>query len=409
MIHRIASLSENSASSRMLLIFSFTIFFWTLFEGSFSYLVPIVITQSGYSKTFMGILIASASVFGAAFDLLLSKTFHNMHYRRMFLLMFIFCFIAPFLLLKNNPLFLYIAAMAFWGFYYDLSNYGESDFVGRTQNPKNHSKSSGIIWSFRALGYTLSPIIIGIVIANAIDFKPYLLMFLFISISFLFFLYLAYYSKESPNFLTIPANKKIKTFPELILWKKMGIQLLPVLLMTAFFWIVDAFFWTIGPLIPQTLNINKEFQGLFLTLYTIPPLFIGFIIGKITHKLGKKRTAQFGCLIASLLLSTFLVITNPYLILIIVFFASMFIALTIPALNGAYTDYISESSVYEKEIEALQDFSTNVGYIIGPIFAGFLADVTGNLHSFAFLGVFGIIITTLIMLISPRHITIKVN
>lgn len=100
---------------------------------------------------------------------------------------------------------------------------------------------------------------------------------------------------------------------------------------------------------------------------------------------------------------------NPILILCDVFIASFFVGFTIPAINGAYADYISESSNVEKEIEALSDFSTNIGYVIGPIIAGFLADRVGNAQTFSILGLSGMIIAIILILKTPKSINIDIQ
>jgi MFS family permease len=89
-----------------------------------------------------------------------------------------------------------------------------------------------------------------------------------------------------------------------------------------------------------------------------------------------------------------------------VFIAASLMAFSAPSLNGAYADYVIRTPQYETEIEALQDFFTNLGYIIGPILAGFLADKTGNLNSFGFLGLLGVFIIATSKAIMPAKIRV---
>ncbi len=67
---------------------------------------------------------------------------------------------------------------------------------------------------------------------------------------------------------------------------------------------------------------------------------------------------------------------------------------------------ISEAPKMQKEIEALEDFSGNIGYFIGPIVAGFLADRVGNGVTFTILGISGVLVGFLLMNITPKKITI---
>src|SRR6185437_6325405 len=193
------------------------------FDGSFSYMVPVVVTASGYSKTLMGIILASSSVFGACFDYFLSRFFHNTHFRRVYLLMFIFCFLCPALLVKGYSVWVFFTAMAFWGFYYDLSNFGNLDFVSRKSSPEEHSQSFGIIWVFRALGYTIAPLFIGAVVGTTITQTPYVFMWGVISISAVIFVLLLIITKKQKNeYIAERKTRKPQSLSEIFLWKKIG-------------------------------------------------------------------------------------------------------------------------------------------------------------------------------------------
>jgi MFS family permease len=85
----------------------------------------------------------------------------------------------------------------------------------------------------------------------------------------------------------------------------------------------------------------------------------------------------------------------------------MFLSLALPAINGAYADFIQEKKKYGEEVETLTDLYTNLGYIVGPISAGFLADILGNAASISSVGIFGIVVAIILMLTTPRHIEIR--
>ncbi len=385
------------------------IFFWALFDSSFMYMAPLVITQSGYTNTFMGLILGSSSLFGALFDVLLSKYLKNTNYRRIYLVMILVCFLCPALLMQGQPIFVYITAMALWGLYYDLFNFGNLDYVSRSFPKEEHAQGFGILWIGRALGYTIAPLLVGSLVIYTIDFKPYILMWFFITGSALLFTLLLFRTKKH-QYEYIPSTENkilLKKLPELLLWKKLGKLLFPVLILTTFFWVYEAFFWTLGPLMTAYFESAGILGGLFLTLYTLPMLVVGFLVGRATTRFGKKKTALLSLFLSSCILCGFFIFQNPFMILILVLFASSCVAFTMPSLSGAYADYVEEAPHYEKEIEALQDFATNIGYIIGPILAGLLSDLVGNLTSFSYLGIAGILIVLFVTFTSPKHITIK--
>lgn len=90
-----------------------------------------------------------------------------------------------------------------------------------------------------------------------------------------------------------------------------------------------------------------------------------------------------------------------------VFGASFFISMAWPAIQGAYADYISETPSHEKEIAGLQDFFTNIGYVLGPMSAGFIADNLGGQGAFSFLGVIGMGVAAILFLVTPRKINVN--
>ena len=100
-------------------------------------------------------------------------------------------------------------------------------------------------------------------------------------------------------------------------------------------------------------------------------------------------------------------LSSPILILITIFICSFLVSLAWPAVRAAYADYISETESVEKEIEGLADFFTNLGYVIGPILAGFLADQFGEARTFSILGLITVITTLVIIQVTPKEINVK--
>ena len=133
------------------------------------------------------------------------------------------------------------------------------------------------------------------------------------------------------------------------------------------------------------------------------------MVGGLTRKLGKKKTAFGGLLFGSLILSFFMLIKNPIGIIALTFTSSCFISLSWPAISGAYADYISETPSVEGEVEALEDFAFNLAYVLGPFFAGVLADLCGIAASFTILGIFGAVISLLLFGTAKREIKIDID
>ncbi len=413
--HLVLHLKTHGIQKRKgLYLLGIVILFWALFDGIMTYIVPIVITDSGMSKTLMGIILGTSSIAGALFDFIACKLFHNTVYKRLFLAMFVICFSFPFILFKAQSFLMFVIAVGLWGVYYDLKSIGIFSYVGRFTPREEHSESFGVLQVFSALGYVIAPLIVGFLIADSLNWQPFVLSWIFLTLSVVFFVILMTQTRKERDYtLTgdIPASseKKMSVWSEVLFWGKVGRILFPVLLLTFFLNIVDSFFWVLGPLVAEGLSGIHEFSGLFMTMYALPPLLVGWIVGSFTRRYGKKRTAFVSLLCGSVFLMLFSFIYNPYLLMFDVFVVSMFLSMAFPSINGAYADYISETGEYEREIEGLEDFYYNLGYVVGPMTAGFLADQLGNGNTFSLIGLFGAVASLVLIFVTPKSIDVRVR
>jgi MFS family permease len=384
------------------------IMFWSIFDGLLTYVTPLVLTEAGFSETVMGIIIGTSSIAGALFDFLLCRIFKKSSFRRIFLTLFLICAVYPIILWQAKSFWVFIAAMILWGIYYDLYNFGSLDFIGNYTDKKEHASSAGVLQVFKSLGYLLAPILAGFAIGASVGWEPFALSWVFLFMAFVFFVILLRLTKKKTERECdelMCENLEIKR--EFHLWEKTSSLLKPVLIITFLISTYDAFFWTIGPIFAQSFHGMGNFEGLFLTAYELPALIIGWFIGRATMKLGKKRTAFIAFGIGSLILSTLPLISSPFILIGMIFTASLFLSMAIPAINGTYADYIAEAPKAEKEIEGVSDFSNNIGYVIGPIAAGALADASNNSIAFSILSIFGLIMVTILFKITPREINVS--
>ncbi len=106
-------------------------------------------TEHGFSKTYMGFIVGSSSIFGALFDIAAIKILPSMQYRRVFMMMFAVCLIYPFVLFGAKTISIYILAMALWGIYYDLKNFGLFDFIAQNTSHEHLNKIAAYANSVR--------------------------------------------------------------------------------------------------------------------------------------------------------------------------------------------------------------------------------------------------------------------
>lgn len=403
-------LTKLSPGRRLLYIFSLFIFFWSIFDGVISFLAPILIVQRGFSNTEMGLIIAFSSVAGALIDFVLIKLLRHANYLRIFLLILAISFVFPFVLWSANHLFVYLLAMVIWGLYYDLYTFGTYDFVSHNSiSFSEHSSSFGVIELFRSLAGLLAPLFAAYLVVDLVDFSALSSSLFFLTIAAVFYLLIFSLSPLHHFHTPVPHSRSLRYLTELKVWRGVGRVLLPVLVFMVTLYIFDATFWTIGPLFSQHFPEFPHFGGVFMTLYNLPTLFTVWHLDSITSRFGKKRTAFVSFIFASLFLIPLGYLRSPFLVLFFTFLSAVAASFTWPAIEGAVADYVSESPSYGAEIEGLVDLTSNIGYIIGPITAGVLADKIGISHAFSWLGIFVIVVTSIVLLTTPRHIRVVLH
>ena len=55
----------------------------------------------------------------------------------------------------------------------------------------------------------------------------------------------------------------------------------------------------------------------------------------------------------------------------------------------------------------MEDFYANLGYIVGPVLAGLLADWLGNAMTFSVLGFAGVVLAIVLLAITPASIRVR--
>lgn len=393
---------------------SLMVFFFVLFDGILTYIAPIIIVDRGISPSIMGIIIGSSSVSGMFFDLLICRILRDTHYRRMFFIMFALALTYPFVLFNSSGVVMYLIAMAIWGFYYDLYNLGSLDLVSRTTEANARASTFGVLQVFNGLGYLIAPVFASLILVAARpDEYMNTVLWIFLGVAFTFYLGLiSLHIKEHHAPMELPPRTAFGLLTELSLWREIGYILLPVLLLTLILNFIDAVFWTIGPLFSEAIGAGNGVEGgAFMVAFALPPLLVGWVVGRLSGWTGKKRLANIGLLIGSLILTLvgFIETSAPGILIAICFMSSFFISLSWPSVSGAYADYISETPGYEKEIATLQDAFTNLGNIIGPIVAGFSAEFLGYGITFSCLGVIGVVASVVLLRVTPRSITVTIQ
>ena len=392
----------KGGTGSVLYLFGLMIFFWAIFDGIMGFVAPLLISQHGISDTMLGIIIGTSSVAGVTFDLILTNFLPNTNFRRIFTAMFLLTVLFPIIIWMSTSVALFIVGMFIWGIYYDFYRVGTYDFISRHSPRRSRASSFGVVTSLAALGYLLAPLIAGFLMPESVTAQPFIAAYVFLGIAAVFYMLLLTTTKDDTPKSTALAS--INVLREIRIWMHLSRRLMPVLLVSLSLNVVAAFFWTIGPLFATTLKDLGPFEGLFLSSYLFPALVVGWFVGHITERFGQKRTAIASLFFGSLILFSIGFVHSAYIIIAVSLVSSFFFALAVPAMSGAFADYVAEARPIATEITTMEDAFTNMGYVVGPVAAGFVSTFIGYQYAFAALGAYGVVIAMIIWFVTPRHI-----
>lgn len=402
----IKRVGDRKSKARLFYLALLMIFFFCLFDGILSNMVPLIMTERGLPESLMGLVIGLSSLFGLLFDFVLCRWLRGVHYRWVYWMMLVAAAAFAWLVWKSETVFWFVVAMALWGLYYNFLNISNIDLVADTHLKDKYSSGFGLMRVFVGLGYMLATVVAGFFIGETID-KGYIdWVWFFLLVSLVMFLMLVGEKSDHHQEVNLVELEKLSFRKELQLWWMIGRKIYPVLIVTFLINIVDAFFWVIGPLLVRDLSDKGGWGYLFITVYSIPLLITGWFVGKLTRAWGKKRTSMLALLAGFVGMSLFYFLSDSLWLVIGSFVVSFVMSFAWPAITGALGDYVEENPFLSREIEAMQDSFTNLGFFVGPVVAGLAAEYFGHLGAFSILGVIGLIFVVILIVITPKSIVL---
>ena len=141
-----------------------------------------------------------------------------------------------------------------------------------------------------------------------------------------------------------------------------------------------------------------------MPFYTLPSLFMGFVVAKWGIYSGKKKLSE----IFLLLSGVFLVLLSlseaiPWQ-LTCVLISSMLLSTAFPLTDAVYSDIVARMGRERKHLIGLSRSTISIAYIVGPVFAGFIAGIAGERLTFSLVGVIVIAVSAILLFTTPRKL-----
>jgi len=381
---------------------SLTLFFVMFADAIVSFWVPNLLEDTFKSSVMMGLIVSFQSVVGLGADLIFPTLLRTATVKR-FVVWGIVASICTSLVLLGSTfrpwVAVFLIAMTFWGVYYEFLGFAKHQFVADAVPIKDRAGAWGILGVFTNLAYFLGPLVGVWLLLRDVRAPSYTAIFLaLISLTILF---LSGKTHDRPMSVNI---REVNLLAELDHWRVLFAKVWPIVVLSLFLGFIDATFWTIGAVLSVRLAEKSFLGGLFLPLYALPSLFIGFVVVKWGIYTGKKKMAETFLLASGIFLGAIAVSGNVIWLLVMVLLSSIMLAIAYPLTDGVYSDIVARMGRERKHLIGLNSSVINLSYIVAPIAVGLIASKIGERMTFSALGGATIIIAILLLIVTPRKL-----
>jgi MFS family permease len=399
-------------SNTKLIAFYVPVAFLLYADTVLAYLFPIVSERLAGSNASVGVLMAVSAVTALILDVILPRFLAGRSWSRGFIVGIASSFLVPVLMyigvqLESFPI-LILASVAL-GLYFELFIFGVGEFIARKEKKQHFTRDWNILSAVWGIGSITGPIVASLLLTLPLLYASVsiLIMQFVAMVTAIVLLYV--FVPERKSFRKVEAgpdaeqeSKKASIWQEVKIWRLLNERIWPAVGVTLVFALIDASFWTLAGLFGEEVFGSIGLGWLVIFAYGLPDVLTALIYGKLNITTRKKHYSHL-----SLLFGAFLLVCVPFLqnlsflVLFLITAASIL-------LNGAnilnlavYSDLQTRAGQIGTRIGGISRASFSMGYIVGPIIGGLLADSIGYWLTFGAFGVMGMIAAIVLMLTTP--------
>lgn len=367
-----------------------------------SYFVPIFIEHHLKDPLLLGLVISSSSVIGFFVDIFLSDRFPKKDYYFFLTVGVLLAIAYPLVLLLPASLTVMLISMAVWGIYFEFLSFSNFRAIHDILPKEKRDFAWGVSSSLNSLAVLLGPFIAGILFA--IHFEAPIggaLIMFSIALAGSIFFYPFHRQRQS-----FASESTINLWKELKIWKLLNSRLWPYILFTLITFIVNAVFWTIGPVLAEQLSHSHYLGGMLLVAYLVPYLLFGIFSEKIAQIFGRDRSIFASGLVAGITLAIVGVVPGIISLIVLVFVVGTFLAISTPMVSATFENYINRLGNSANSLIGLRNSTTSISYIIGPLASGIIAKFVGYQLTFSIFGIGLALYCIIAYFFLPKHIVL---
>jgi len=291
-----------------------------------------------------------------------------------------------------------------WGIYYEFLSFSQQSFVISTENRESFSKDWGLVSIIIGVGSLVGPIVGSLLVHEELVNSATIIVALdFMAI--IFAILLIYSEKKGKKIEVIEEELKMSISKELIYWFVLVKRIWPPIVVGLAMTFISATFWTIGPLFGEKLLGDAGLDWLVVVIFILPTVPGAIILSKLKIIQHKKVISEVGLLLAGISMACiFLVQNNIVFVLFLILLLGLFLSFTWPLNEAVYSDITDRAGTNKLHITAITRANTSIGYVIGPLLAGLLADKTDYYIAFSIVGLAVVVISAILIVFTPKKL-----
>lgn len=382
------------------------LFFLYLGDAIVSDWVPVYMQETLGGSLWMGLMMSFSSLMGFLADLVFPQLFRKVSERRMVMLAIssVFMGAGVFLWTTHFPLVsLFLLGMGIWGLYYEFLNFGLSTYVARVAPIADRSGVWSLAGVVGSIAYCIGPLIgswLFVWKGNLIIIFVYAFLALIAYVVWL----LVGFGKKKEIEIGEKEVEKFDVVEEIGYWRVLFEHVWPILLISYLLGVVDATFWTTGVVLSETLLKTNWVGGLFLSAFTMPAIFLGFVVVRLGIYKGKKKIAEKFLFLAGLFMVGLGIFNSVIVMIVLALLVGAMMSIAWPLSSAVYSDILARMGKEQKHLMGMSSSMVNLSYITGPVVAGLLASVLGEKMTMMWIGVFVATVALVLLFVTPKKL-----
>jgi MFS family permease len=358
---------------------SAVIFLYCIGAGALWFILPSIAENLVGNLALVGLLLSIPAVAGMLFDMPLGDLCDRMDKKTLLYVAFALMFLAGVTLRGIDStaefvLFLVLVGVATSVVYITTATY----VIEAT--PKKYSSSFlGTYTSFVHFGYGVGALLGGVLVADTILANTGRIGLLFSGACVTASLATFTLKKRRKGGVTkslrvIVCDDKV-FLREVSEFKKLGLAGAAIVGFTVLFTLYDGIVWALEPLLYQQIGVGSASGGLILAAFVVPLIVFEAPAGYLADKVGKKAVLAAGLLTGGVFSAFFSMSQTALGLIAYAFAATTGLALAWPALEGILAEHTRKTEA--GEFVGVWITAKDLGYVLGPLAGGVLAEAAG--------------------------------